>query len=53
MRKMNRIVEYLCTDPDCKLRSQWHPFDEGLMALEEPGEYTITVRVRDVNRRKK
>ena len=47
--KTERVVEYLCTDPACRA---WHTFTEGQMALEEPGEYTITVRVRDVKRRK-
>ena len=31
---MGRVVEYLCTDPGCKVRSPWHPFDPATMALE-------------------
>ena len=50
---MRRVVEYLCTNPDCKLKSQWHPFETETMALEEPGEYTITVRVRTVKEKKR
>ena len=47
---MTRIVEELCQDSDCHFRadSHWHPLSlESLMA-EGPGEYTLTVRVRNV-----
>jgi len=50
---MRRVVEYLCTNPDCKLKSQWHPFETKTMALEEPGEYTVTLRVRTVKEKKR
>jgi len=49
---VRRVVEYLCTNPDCKLKSQWHPFETETMALEEPGEYTITVRVRTLGKKR-
>jgi hypothetical protein len=48
---MERVVEYLCTDPGCKVKSPWHPFDAATMALEEPGEYTVTLRVREVDKK--
>ena len=43
-----RVIDYLCTDPGCKLASAWHQFDASTFALEEPGEYTVTLRVREV-----
>lgn len=45
---VKRVVEYLCTNPDCKSGSSWHPFDTETMALEELGEYTVTLRVREI-----
>jgi hypothetical protein len=48
-----KVIDYLCMNPDCKLKSQWHPFDASTFALEEPGEYSVTLRVRDVRRRRK
>ena len=50
---MKRVIDYLCTNPECKLKSQWHPFDASTMALEEPGEYTVTLRVREVGKKRK
>lgn len=50
---MDRVVEYLCTNTDCKLKSPWHPFDAEVMALEEPGEYTVTLRVREVGKKRR
>lgn len=52
-RVMDRVVEYLCTNTDCKLKSPWHPFDSEAMALEEPGEYTVTLRVREVGKKRR
>ena len=43
-----RVIDYLCTNPGCKLASPWHQFDASTFALEEPGEYTVTLRVREV-----
>jgi hypothetical protein len=48
---MGRVVEYLCTNPDCKSPSQWHAFDMEAMALEHPGEYTVTLRVRELEKK--
>jgi hypothetical protein len=47
-RTKRRVIDYLCTDPSCKMASAWHPFDASTFALEDPGEYTVTLRVREV-----
>lgn len=50
---MRRVIEYLCTNPECGLKSQWHAFDASTFALEEPGEYSVTLRVREVGKKRK
>jgi hypothetical protein len=44
------VVEELCKDDSCpKGPTHWHPLTIASLALEEPGEYDLTVRVRVVH----
>jgi hypothetical protein len=46
---MRRVIEELCMDDACTREdSHWHPFDLDAFAREKPGEYTVTLRVREV-----
>ncbi len=49
---MKRIIEELCMDPDCQQKpdTHWHPFSIDLFG--EDGEYTVTLRVRTLGKRK-
>jgi hypothetical protein len=47
-RIMSRVVEELCQDDGCKRRgTHWHLLSLDALREAGPGEYTITVRVRD------
>ena len=55
--KSSRVLEELCNDDRCGQRpdTHWHKFSAENFLEEEPGEYTVTLRVRVVatNARKK
>lgn len=42
------VLEELCTDTDCRRPedTHWHPFSVATFLREQPGEYTVTLRVR-------
>jgi hypothetical protein len=43
------VVEEFCTDSDCpREETHWHALTIQSLAAEKPGEYTITVRVREI-----
>jgi hypothetical protein len=51
---VRRVVEELCDDDACQLKpdTHWHPLSlESLLALKD-GEYSLTVRVRTLGKRK-
>jgi hypothetical protein len=49
-----RVLEELCMDDACRREdTHWHPFSVASFLREKPGEYTVTLRVRAITKRKK
>lgn len=52
MADRRRVLEELCTDSNCpRETTHWHPFSVDSFLKERVGQYTITVRVREIMRK--
>ena len=49
-----KVLEELCNDDTCpaSASTHWHPFTGESILKNKPGEYTVTLRVRSVKKRK-
>lgn len=49
-KKPVRVLEELCEKSECPSinTTHWHKFDVDDFLTEKPGEYSITLRVREV-----
>ena len=47
-----KVLEELCNDDACTSEpdTHWHAFSVESFLEEDPGEYTVTLRVRNVRR---